>query len=193
MSLETVDPPIAAYEAVRSRLVNLATTSGFGTPAMRRAPPDALALSTPHRVAVLPANRIQPKMALRQAASLKGWRFLILNGKNVIATADTISNEKGEQRFAQINEGPFVQGTEQVIRRAEEDELIRKGRFEPVFLMVPTLMVVALWLRDLDGDADRLMVIPPAPKELRSFAPLATNDFVAVLNDLAKRDAAAKE
>ena len=187
MSLETVDPPTLAYEAVRSRLAGLAAASAFGTPCLRRAPPEALALSTPHRIAVLPANRFKRKIALSSDVIEKGWRFLILNGAEVVASADSILTETGEHRFGHINEGPFVQATEQAIRRAEADSRVTKGRYEPVLLMVPNLKVVSLWLRNLTGKTDLLMVLPPAPRELHPYELRAADDFIASLNNLARR------
>jgi len=188
MPLEIVNPPILAYEAVRSRLTDLAAASAFGTPSLRRSAPESLALSTPHRIAILPADAIGPRMSLRSAAIRKGWRFLVLSGTDVIATADTVLTKGGEHRFGHINEGPFVAGTEQAVRRAEADERIKKARFEILYLMVPALHVLALWLRELDGDADQLMVIPPTPPEFRPFEMLATNNFVTKLDELARHE-----
>ena len=187
MPLEMADPPMLAYEAVRSRMTDLAAAAAFGTPALRRAAPDALALSTPHRVAVLPFDRIGSAMSLSRCATIKGWRFLVHSGEGVVASADAIAVGAGRYRFGQINEGPFVAGTEQAIRRAETDARLKKGRYEPVLLMVPALHVVALWLRDADdGAADQVIVIAPAPGAFRPFEAVSHEDFAVALAELAR-------
>jgi hypothetical protein len=187
MPLQTVHPPMPAHEAVRSRLGYLAEASAFRTPALRGVAPNTIALSTPHRVAILPLDRIKRGMSLRSAAQKKGWRFLVHNGDQVVAAAQSTLSEKGEHRFAHLNEGPFVAGTEQAVRRAELLASVQKGRFEPLLLMVPAVNVVALWLQDLDGDADLVMAIPPVPREIPPYKALAASDFVTVLIRLAGR------
>ena len=185
MALHTADPPIPAYEAVRSLLTRLAAEAGFRTPNLRRTPAASLALSTPHRFAVLPLDRLRRGGALQSIAEVKGWRFLLHDGKRVIAAADAQLTPKGDYQFGQINEGPFTVATEEAIRRAEADKELGKGRFEPVLLLVPALYVVALWLQDLDGKHDRVMVMPPAPGDLAPYRPLPAEEFMAVLKKLA--------
>src|SRR5713101_2201374 len=102
MSLYTVDPPSSARDAVISRLGHLAESSALRTPALRRASPDALALSTPHRVAVLPLNEIKHGISLRSAAQKKGWRFLVHDGDQVVAAAHSALSEKGEHCFGNV-------------------------------------------------------------------------------------------
>src|ERR1043165_8447234 len=99
MPLHAADPPIAAYEAMRSVLADLARQDSFRTPAPRRADPANLALSTPHRFAVLPLNRVRDKAALRSAAEVKGWRLLIHADKQVIAAVDAVITEKTGYQF----------------------------------------------------------------------------------------------
>ena len=187
MPLNTVDPPIAAYEAVRSVVTGLAADSAFRTPALRRADPNALALSTPLRVAFLPLDRLQRDDNLRTAAQVRGWRFLIHDRDRVIATTDAVLNEKGGFQFGHLNEGPFTTGTEEAIRRAERLDAVREGRFEPLLLFVPALYVAALWLQDLNGDADMLLVMSPAPQEFKPYQAMAPQDFLAMLRRLAER------
>jgi hypothetical protein len=187
MPLKIADVPTVAHEAVRTRLSHVAGRAAFGTPAMRRASPDALALSAPHRIAVLALDRITPDMSIRKAARKKGWRYLVHDGDQVAAAADTVVSEAGEHSFGHLNEGPFVQGTEQAIRRAEALEVVRRGSFEPLLLMVPAIYVVALWLEDLAGDADWFMAIPPAPRELAPYQAVASGDLVAALNTIVAR------
>jgi hypothetical protein len=175
MPLQIIDPPMAAYEAVRSTIANLGSQAAFRTPALRRANPADIALSTPHRMAILRLDRIRGANDVRSVVDIKGWRFLVHEGTRVVAAVDAVQTDKGEYLFGQVNEGPFTAGTDQVHR----------GRFVPVFLLVPALYAAALWLEDQDGDADLVMTMPPAPKNLSPFGPMEVHPFLAVLEGLA--------
>src|SRR5215831_10937629 len=126
MPLQIVDPPMAAYEAVRSTIGNLAAQAAFRTPALRRADPAAVELSTPHQMAILRLDRIRGAKDIRSAVDIKGWRFLVHEGTRVIAAIDAVQGEKGDYRFGQVNEGPFTAATEDAIRRAEKLDQVRR-------------------------------------------------------------------
>lgn len=187
MPLQVTKPPTAARKAVHSMLARMVTTAADHVSALRSATPTSVAISTPHRVAVLDLDRIRSGMSLRTSAHKKGWRFLVHNGDKVVATANSSMAGKGKHSFAHITHGKFVAGTERAIRRAEHLDKVRNGRFEPLLLQVPAINVVALWLRNLDKGDDLLMPISPAPKPLRPYHALSTGDFVAVLTELAYR------
>jgi len=185
MPLELSKPAVAAEKAVRSVLGRIVATDPDHVPALRSASPSSLAISTPHRIAVLGLDRIHARMSLRSAAQKKGWRFFVHRGDKVVATVNSSISGKGKHGFSNITDGPFVAGTERAIRRAERLDSVQKGRFEPLLLQVPAVHLVALWLRNLENDADLIMPISPAPKGLRAYGAVATADFVAILADLA--------
>jgi hypothetical protein len=187
MPLHTIDPPMAAYEAVRSTMADLVAQSGFRTPALRRADPATIALSSPHRTAVLGLDRIRGAKDLRSAAQINGWRFLVHQDATVIAAIDAVQTEKNQYSLGHINEGPFVAATEDAIRRAEALDQVRRGRFAPIFLLVPAVYVAALWLEDQTGSADLVMVMPPNPRELAPYSPLSVSIFLESLTPLADR------
>jgi hypothetical protein len=113
-----------------------------------------------------------------------------------VAAATVMEAEAGPQ-FGELSAGPFVEGTEQAIRRGEAIPEVRNGRFEAFLLMIPSLYVVALWLKDLDGDggSDLILTIPPAHSDLVPFEPMNPADFTSILNQLAQKalaDAAAR-
>jgi hypothetical protein len=183
MPLQVAKAPMAAQKAVHSMVARMVATDNVS--ALRSASPTSVAISTPHRVAVLDLDRIHSGMSLRAAAHTKGWRFLVHNGDKVVATANSSLKDKGKHGFTHITDGKFVSGTERAIRRAERLDSVRNGRFEPLLLQVPAIHVVALWLRNLDKDDDLLMPISPVPKPLRAYHAVSTRDFVAVLSQLA--------
>lgn len=191
MPLQISKPPVAAEKAVHSMLGRLVAADDAAlVPALQSASLKSLAISTPHRVAVLELDRIRNR-TLRSAAQEKGWRFLVHNGDNVIATINTSLGRKGKHQFGHITEGPFVAGTEQAIRRAEALDAVQNGRFELLLLQAPAIHVVALWLRNLENDADLIVPIRPAPKPLQANRVLSPPKFMAAVAKLAlqvKRD-----
>jgi hypothetical protein len=187
MPLDVNNPPIAAYEAVQSVVSELAGKSEFRTPALRRADPRSLALSTPHRIATLPLDRLRQAKDLRGSTEIRGWRFLIHDGDRVIASTDAIVGQNGGFEFGQINEGPFNEGMEQAIRKAEGLPAVQRDHFEPVVLVVPALYIVALWLESLGNNADLILPLSPTPGELRALEPIKVEDFLSVARRLAER------
>jgi hypothetical protein len=187
MPLKVAKPPMPAWKAVRSMLGQMIATDADHVSALSGASPSSVAISTPHRVAVLGLDCIHSGVSLRSAATTKGWRFLVHNGKKVVATANSSVSGRGKHGFAHITDGPFVAGTERAIRRAESLVIVKEGQFEPIWLQVPAINVVALWLKNLDENADLIMPVPPAPKELRPYRPLVSSAFIAVVAELASR------
>lgn len=187
MPLDVNNPPIAAYEAVQSVVSELAGKSGFRTPALRRAEPNRLALSTPHRIAILPLDRLRQASDLRTSTEIRGWRFLIHDGDRVIASTDAVLSQKGGFDFGQINEGPFNGSMEQAIRKAENLPAVQKGDFEPIVLLVPALYIVALWLQSADREGDLILALPPAPGELKPLEPIPASEFISLAQRLGER------
>jgi hypothetical protein len=187
MPLEVSKPAVAAEKAVCSMLARIVTADADYVPALRSAAPSSLAISTPHRIAVLALDRIHAGMSLRSAVQKKGWRFLVHHGEKVVATANSSMNSKRKHDFSNITDGPFVRGTVQAIHRAERLELVQKGRFELLLLQVPVLHLVSLWLRNLERNADLIMPIPPTPAGVAAYRPLVTGEFIATIADLASQ------
>jgi hypothetical protein len=185
MPLQVSKPAVAAEKAVSSMLGRILATETDYVAALRSAASSSLAISTPHRIAVLALDRIRTGMSLRSAVHKKGWRFFVHRGDKVVATINSAPGGKGRHVFSNITTGPFVLGTVCAIRRAERLESVKKGRFEPMLLQVPAIHVVALWLRNLDNDADLIMPIPPTPRGVRSFRIVPTGKFVAKIAKLA--------
>jgi hypothetical protein len=185
MPLQVSKPAVAAEKAVSSMLGRILAAETDYVPALRSAASSSLAISTPHRIAVLAIDRISAGMSLRSAVHEKGWRFFVHRGDKIVATINSAASGKGRHGFSNITAGPFVSGTVRAIRRAERLESIKKGRFEPMLLQIPAIHVVALWLRNLDNDADLIMPIPPTPRGMRSYRMVPADQFVAKIANLA--------
>jgi len=163
-----------------------ATDSGYVS-ALQSAAPGSLAISTPHRIAVLALDRIHAGMSLRSAVEKKGWRFFVHRGDKVVATVNSSISSKGKHGFSNITDGPFVTGTEQAILKAERLDPVRKGLFEPLLLQVPAIHLISLWLKNLERDADLLMPIPPTPRGVPAYQAAPASEFVATIANLASQ------
>jgi hypothetical protein len=120
------------------------------------------------------------------AASHIGWRYLLGHDSEVIASADAYFFQEKKPTFAQINEGPMVNGIVSGIQAAETEKDIEKGNYEVRLLMVPALYVASIWLVDMVGDKDKIIPIAPTLIGFKINEPLSVNEFFEVLQKAAK-------
>jgi hypothetical protein len=99
------------------------------------------------------------------AARPTGWRYLVQEGDNVLASAETVVGSRGEQVFSAFNEGRFVDSSAKAMRAAREFPEVGQGGFELRLLNVPGLYVLALWLHNPQGKGDLLQPLAPSPVE----------------------------
>lgn len=199
MGIELGCVPATAVEAVSAGVIDRITSALLASRNHARPDRGALSLAMPHRVAYLPFDRVKTDLDLRKAVEMGSWRFLV-HERQVsageekfvpIAAVTAVAVDDGHQ-FGDVNEGPLVAGTEQAVRRAEDLDQVRQGRFEPYLLMIPSLYVVALWLQDRGsyGKTDIYLAMPPSHSDLPPFTPMHSADFVKILNQLAVKAAA---
>ena len=103
-----------------------------------------------------------------------GWRFLLKQENEVIASAETVFDSDQNPKFAQINEGPLVAGTVKALKNAKDLEEIEEGEYEVRFLLIPALYVAVLWLVDKKKNVD--LAIPVAP----TISPLEPNKVISM-------------
>jgi len=63
---------------------------------------------------------------------------------------------------------------------------VRDGKVEARLIRVPALYVMALWLKDLDGDDDVVVPMAPAPPFLEANRPYTEREFLKALTGPAK-------
>jgi hypothetical protein len=205
MPIHPSDPPSEAIRAVSQALADRAAKSAFLSSDLRRAKADALAIAMPHRVAYLPLDKTRRDANLREDALIGPWRFIVYERRRrdanerpvtdidqyvPIAAATADPTAAAQYELGELNEGPFVAGTDNAIRLAENLEAIQKGDFEAFLLTVPAVHVVALWLQDRGGHEDILMPIPPSNPTLVAYQPVTPRAFLDILHDLTKKVAA---
>jgi hypothetical protein len=201
MTIIPADFPDAARRAVLEGMHQRAATRGFWTPKLKQADPATLHLAVPHRLALLPLNRMQqevrrlrnaapdkpPPRPLAELASILGWRFLIINGKQEpIAAAHAFQSRSGEYRLAELNEGIYIERTRTAFDMPFITDAISRevdgGTFEELLLLVaPALYFAGLWVRYEQRDKD--FILPLDDSYLPGFERATAEKLVLTLLD----------
>lgn len=178
-SLRHLDPPDDALSAAEEGLRRVAESGAASSRELRRTPPERLRLTHPDPVYALGLDDLRERRDLR-AARPTGWRYLVeadeATTAHPLALARTIVSPDGAHQFASLNYGPFVPGTADAIRAAEQmtipDSDVR-------VLEVPALYLVALWLDH--GDESTLVPIAPAPPDIEANHAYAAGELLDLL------------
>ncbi|MDN5940004.1 MAG: hypothetical protein L0H83_15270 [Salinisphaera sp.] len=184
MAFTAPKPPQQALDAVHSIFLESSRNRAFRTPALRNAT-GALQLSEPHQVFTLGLTDLAAGKGL-DAAKPTGWRYLVQEGDNVLASAETVAGPRGEQVFSAFNEGRFVASIASAIRVVREIPEVEQGGFELRLLNVPGLYVLALWLHGAQGKGDLLVPLAPSPVEIPAGKPIAAAVLLKELADKAQ-------
>jgi hypothetical protein len=152
-----------------------------------------LQLTEPHQVFTLGLADLVAGRGL-DAAKPTGWRHLVQEGDNVLASAETVAaGSAGEHVFSAFNEGPFVATSAKSIRAAREFPEVKQGGFELRLLNVPGLYVMALWLHDAKGKGDLLVPLAPSPVQTPAGLPVPASVLLKELVAKAKAPIAAAD
>ncbi|QMU80198.1 hypothetical protein GXW83_11570 [Streptacidiphilus sp. PB12-B1b] len=126
---------------------------------------------TPQPVA--PLSGAHAPDGLLAGARRTGWRFLIRDGEEVVAAAETRETADGHV-FAYFAEGPYPASTLRALHQARAHTAVSPTPYVPRLLSVPGRYMTALWLHPvLDPARSRDLLIPLAP------APLGVTAHVA--------------
>lgn len=183
MPLHLPDPPAGVPDKVRSKLHAFAEGSQFSTKALRGARKDQLDLSTPHQVFTMGLDDVTSGATLDRAQPV-GWRYLIEEGGQLIASAETAPAADGSHEVAQFTEGPFVAETDKAVKAVRKLPQLEAAGFELRLLRIPALYVMALWLHSPASD----LLVPLAPSPIRKEGkPMPAAEFFADLSGLASQ------
>jgi len=116
-----------------------------------------------------------------------GWRFLTTttDGRKISAEIDAITDGTVHN---QLNQGPFIESTEQVLENLQNEPLVQQGNYTFSVLKIPALYLMAVWLHDQIDQEDRLIPIPPNPDTLISGRLYNLRDFLDALRELARQE-----
>ena len=181
MPLHLPDPPAGVPDKVKSKLHAFADGGKFSTKALRGAHKDRLDLSTPHQVFTIGLDDIADGGGLDSAQPV-GWRYLVEDGGQLIASAETTQAPDGTHEVSQFTEGPFVAETDKAVKAVRRLPQLAAAGFELRLLRIPALYVMALWLHSPATD----LLVPLAPSPLRKEGkPMPAAEFFTDLSELA--------
>ncbi len=185
MALIAPRPPKQAVDAVQSTFRELNKNGAFRSPTLRSAT-GPLQLTEPHQVFTLGLTDLAAGKGL-DAAKPTGWRYLVQQGDNVLASAESIVvGPANEHVFSAFNEGRFVASSASAIRAVREIPEVGRGGFELRLLNVPGLYVLALWLHAAQGSGDLLVPLAPSPVETPAGKPVPAAVLLKELADKAR-------
>ena len=183
--LHTPPIPEAALGAVEAGLGDLIARPGYGGARMlTRADASALSLAVPHDVYTVGLDDLAREEGLAGAKCV-GRRFLVLDGDEPVASAELRDPDAGTGFVA--TEGPFVRETAVAVADAERMPEVNGGEYELRLLRMPSAYLMALWLRDRQGEADLLIPLAPAPPGLEPRVRYSPDDLLELLQKSAGR------
>ncbi|MFC3965390.1 hypothetical protein [Nocardia jiangsuensis] len=182
MPLHLPDPPADVPDKVKGKLRAFADGAKFSTAALRGARKDQLDLSTPHQIFTLGLDDITAGAGL-EAAQPVGWRYLVVDGSQIIASAETTLAPDGTEEMSQFTEGPFVLATDRALKVVRKLPQLAAAGFELRLLRIPALYVMALWLHSPISDILAPLDPTPIGKEGK---PVLAAQFLSELAELAR-------
>ncbi|GAB2664984.1 hypothetical protein [Nocardia goodfellowii] len=181
MPLHLPNPPAEVPDKVKGKLRAFADDAKFSTKALRGARKDQLDLSTPHQIFSMGLDDIVDGAGL-EAAQPVGWRYLVVDGAQIVASAETTQAPDGTQEMSQFTEGPFVLATDRTLKMVRKLPELAATGFELRLLRIPALYVMALWLHA--STADILVPLDPSPIG-KEGKPVSSVQFLSELAELA--------
>ncbi len=134
-----------------------------------------------HPVYVLGADSLAQGKGLTEA-TLVSWRHLVGGmAGGYVAAEVSVDAKRNVHEFASFNEGPHVEGTLVQLAAAQKDPRVTSGEYELRLLRIPALYVVALWLKDRDGDDDLFVPIGPVAPPLLAGNTYTTTEIEQLL------------
>lgn len=188
MSLHTPDLSDSAQEAIRTSLTDLAGRPNYATRelslALGETPEPEIAVAAPHDIYNLPLSALVEPAALDSAEQV-GRRCLVTSQGEPIATVE-LPDPSGEEGVV-TTQGRFTKATADALGAIEGSSEVDDGDYDLRMLRVPSLYLMALWLKDRDGENDIFVPLEPAPPELEAGTHYSWDDLQALLREPAAR------
>jgi hypothetical protein len=161
MTIRPVETSQESVDAVREHLTAVAGRPEFPERALTESATRGVSLSAAHDVYSPGVDELAAGGGLASATPV-ARAFLVMDGPNAVASVEQNTEGGG----VSSTEGPFAEATARAIERAEEDPRLADGDYELRTLRVPGLYLMAVWLKDLNGDGDVVIPLSPAPAPL---------------------------
>jgi hypothetical protein len=187
MPLRPAVPSQPHTDQVRLNLKRMAGQSSRQLNALAGAAPAELEMDRPHQVYTMGLDQVIGDTGVRSAVPT-GWRYLLRQGDQVVAAAQTVTDDGGQAAFASFNSGPYVESTRQAFGTAEQYAGAGEGSeddWEPRVLHVPALHAMALWLHTEAETTDIVLPLPPVPQGIEPDRRYTVSDYLAALRGIA--------
>lgn len=190
MPLSFATPPADGTKVLKQGLQELSAASSIGAAA--KAPAGAQVMA-PHPVYELGLADLDAGKGLASAC-LTGWRYLLVAGQNIVQAAELSEPPPGggPLQFNSLTTG-HAHSMEAVFEKAENLPEVAGREYEIRALRVPALYVMALWLKDLQGDEDRFLLVPPVFSPFNQGAVYNPKDFLQLLHTAASKKLAQEQ
>ena len=150
---------------------------------MKSAKAEDLSLAEPHQIYVVDLDAIAAGKLL-SAATLVGWRYLIVQGNDAVSEAEHSEPEaEGAAEFLGLYKSRFANETLNAIHAVEGSPKLAKQDYELRYLKVPALYLAAIWLAR-EGK-DLIVPLDPAPDGLKANVPISEEAVLKALRPLA--------
>jgi hypothetical protein len=183
--LQHAEPEARVADVVRSHLSRLSQTPAEHQNALAGSTPAELSMEAPHQVYTIGLDQLAAGGGLASARA-NGWRYLLRQNNQTVASARTLTDATGAPVFAEFNSGPFVQSTAGALQRAEQVAgAANDDAYEPRLLQVPALHAMALWLHSGPKSSDIVIPLPPAPPPVQTDRQYSVDEYLAALREAA--------
>jgi hypothetical protein len=186
MPLIRREAPAESEEAVRGALAHFAGVPQAQLHALQGTQPDQLAPTVPHEVFNLGLDDLRAGGRALASSQGGGWRYLLEQDAEVVASAETVAGPGGGTQFSHFNSGPFVAGTTAALAVAEGLPQTTAGSFELRLLHVPALYTMALWLHG-KGDDDLLVPLAPTQDGIEANRAYPAAELLDILAERARQ------
>ena len=191
MPIEYQEPPDGTVSALRMAAATLHHAHGQMI-AMLREISDCPLEHQPHPIYAVGLAEMAGDEGLSKAVII-GWRFLAQSEEKRDYAFIVQQDPQGvDYRFAEMNKGPFVEGTLKILSDAKLHAEIDDGTYNLSALKIPALNIFTLWLHAEELEKEVITVVAPAPQYLETWPKLyALEEFQEAVRPHALRKLAA--
>lgn len=142
----------------------------------------SLDFAGPHRVYVASIDDALKREMLKNARPA-GWRYFVLRGEKMVATAQVSENERTS--FSNINYGALAESTARAIEIAQAHADVKKRDYDLAVLEVPALYLAVLWLKSTGSNI--LIPLEPSPRGVEANRPYTQRELASATYVLAQQ------
>lgn len=182
MGIVIKPPPPEGPTLVREAIGELVTQSSPTAGIFSNVAREEMDIAAPHAVYFVGLQEVADGTLL-SAATLTGWRYLVLSDEEPVAAADiAVGNANASAHFSHFSEGSFVKSTVEGIGFAENLKEVHTADYELRLLNIPSLYVVSLWLH---GSNDRIIPLSPTNQILEPYRAYSEEQILEALRQAA--------